>query len=267
LFGSPPPCARAVPLAPFPSSAFPVLLCLFAPPPPLCPAGRSARARAPGFAAPAAPSSSSGPGPCPAGRVSVARFRALPFRGSLLRPVRCSPLLRGFRLPCPPSCCLPRPPPFVGSRFARRWAPSPGFRFLPPRPFCFPPWPPWRSRFLGPPPPAAVPSSLFPVCASVAGVAPPLPLLLGFPRSPSPVGSRSPAGPFGGPPLLAGSLRLSPLSPVRRPLCPSVSLRASPRVSSGFAPLRPRSPSFGSRPVCSPSPPSPPLPVGRRCPP
>ncbi|KAL5178469.1 putative uncharacterized protein ART2 [Glycine soja] len=47
----------------------------------------------------------------------------------------------------------------------------------------------------------------------------------------------------------------------RRP----VSLRASTRVSSGFAPLRHSSPSFGSRQVCSHSNPSQKIRVGRRC--
>ncbi|KAI5381677.1 hypothetical protein KIW84_UN0526 [Lathyrus oleraceus] len=44
-----------------------------------------------------------------------------------------------------------------------------------------------------------------------------------------------------------------------------VSLRASTRVSSGFAPLRHSSPSFGSRQVCSHSNPSQKIRVGRRC--
>ncbi|PHT97257.1 hypothetical protein BC332_33812 [Capsicum chinense] len=44
-----------------------------------------------------------------------------------------------------------------------------------------------------------------------------------------------------------------------------VSLRASTRVSSGFAPLRHSSPSFGSRQVCSHSNPSQKIKVGRRC--
>src|SRR5436305_15149951 len=42
-----------------------------------------------------------------------------------------------------------------------------------------------------------------------------------------------------------------PYTQVRRTICTSVSLRASTRVSSGFAPLRHSSPSFGSRQVCS----------------
>ncbi|CAN1155217.1 hypothetical protein LINPERHAP2_LOCUS20338, partial [Linum perenne] len=47
--------------------------------------------------------------------------------------------------------------------------------------------------------------------------------------------------------------------------CTSVSLRASTRVSSGFAPLRHSSPSFGSRQACSHSNPSQKIKVGRRC--
>ena len=42
-----------------------------------------------------------------------------------------------------------------------------------------------------------------------------------------------------------------PYTQVRRTICTSVSLRASTRVSSGFAPLRHSSPSFGSRQACS----------------
>ncbi|KAH0438243.1 hypothetical protein IEQ34_026135 [Dendrobium chrysotoxum] len=47
-----------------------------------------------------------------------------------------------------------------------------------------------------------------------------------------------------------------PYTRVRRTICTSVSLRASTRVSSGFAPLRHSSPSFGSRHACSHSNPS-----------
>ena len=42
-----------------------------------------------------------------------------------------------------------------------------------------------------------------------------------------------------------------PYTQVRRTICTSVSLRASTRVSSGFALLRHSSPSFGSQHVCS----------------
>ncbi|KAK1350716.1 hypothetical protein POM88_054556 [Heracleum sosnowskyi] len=45
----------------------------------------------------------------------------------------------------------------------------------------------------------------------------------------------------------------------------AVSLRASTRVSSGFAPLRHSSPSFGSRQECSHSNPSQKIKVGRQC--
>jgi hypothetical protein len=56
-----------------------------------------------------------------------------------------------------------------------------------------------------------------------------------------------------------------PYTQVRRTICTSVSLRASTRVSSGFALLRHSSPSFGSQQVCSHSNPSHKLKVGRRC--
>ncbi|KAK8529017.1 hypothetical protein V6N13_018158 [Hibiscus sabdariffa] len=67
-------------------------------------------------------------------------------------------------------------------------------------------------------------------------------------------GSSYPEGNFGGNQLLDGSIR--PYTQVRRTICTSVSLRASTRVSSGFAPLRHSSPSFGSRQACSHSNPS-----------
>lgn len=56
-----------------------------------------------------------------------------------------------------------------------------------------------------------------------------------------------------------------PYTQVRRTICTSVSLRASTRVSSGFAPLRHSSPSFGSRQACSGSNPSQKIGVGQRC--
>ncbi|CAL9143401.1 unnamed protein product [Musa hybrid cultivar] len=56
-----------------------------------------------------------------------------------------------------------------------------------------------------------------------------------------------------------------PYTQVRRTICTSVSLRASTRVSSGFASLRHSSPSFGSRHACSNSNPSQKIGVGRRC--
>ncbi|CAN6907189.1 unnamed protein product, partial [Brassica oleracea] len=52
---------------------------------------------------------------------------------------------------------------------------------------------------------------------------------------------------------------------VRQTICTSVSLRASTRVSFGFAPLRHSSPSFGSRQACSHSNPSQKIKVGRLC--
>ena len=56
-----------------------------------------------------------------------------------------------------------------------------------------------------------------------------------------------------------------PYTQVRRTICTSVSLRASTRVSSGFAPLRHSSPSFGSRQACSHSNPSQKIVVGPWC--
>lgn len=56
-----------------------------------------------------------------------------------------------------------------------------------------------------------------------------------------------------------------PYTQVGRTICTSVSLRASTRVSSGFASLRHSSPSFGSRRARSNSNPSQKIGVGRRC--
>ena len=56
-----------------------------------------------------------------------------------------------------------------------------------------------------------------------------------------------------------------PYTQVRRTICTSVSLRASTRVSSGFALLRHSSPSFGSQHVCSHSNLSQKIMVGRFC--
>ena len=52
-----------------------------------------------------------------------------------------------------------------------------------------------------------------------------------------------------------------PYAQVRRTICTSVSLRASTRVSPGFTHLGYRSPSFGSKQICSSSN----LSVGRSC--
>lgn len=56
-----------------------------------------------------------------------------------------------------------------------------------------------------------------------------------------------------------------PYTQVGRPICTSGPLRTSTRVSSGFAPLKHSSPSFGSRQACSHSNPSQKIKVGRRC--
>ncbi|KAI3672262.1 hypothetical protein L2E82_52936 [Cichorium intybus] len=58
-------------MEPFPSSAFKVLIRIFATTTKIRTDGRSAQAHAQGFAATAAPSYSSGPGTCPDGRVSA----------------------------------------------------------------------------------------------------------------------------------------------------------------------------------------------------
>ncbi|GAQ05950.1 hypothetical protein ALT_3271, partial [Aspergillus lentulus] len=236
-FGSPPPVPCCSP-GPFPPSVLPVLLCVFAPPPAL-PSGP--------FAPGSLPRLRPGPPACLlVGASFLPRRRGLgrplarpPFSGLVPSARALFPLLRGFRLPWPPSGCLAALP-FCGVCCACLPAPSPRVRFLPPRPFCFPPWPP---RPL--PSPAPVPlrpraSSLFPVCASVPVVSPPGLSSFAFPSSPAPR-SCSPAGPFGRPPLLAGSLRLSPLSP---PSPLALPVRPAARLPPRFLWLRPLPASF-----------------------
>ncbi|KAK7326748.1 hypothetical protein VNO80_32297 [Phaseolus coccineus] len=163
----------------------------------ICTDDRSARAHALGFTATAAPSYSSGLGPCPDGRVSaqLGTVTQLPVHPA-------SPVL------------LTKNGPLGALDSVAR-----------------------LNR-------AAVPSYLF---------------------KNSPAGSSYPEGNFGGNQLLDGSISLSPLYPSQTNDLHSVSLRASTRVSSGFAPLRHSSPSFGSRQVCSHSNPSQKIRVGRRC--
>ncbi|KZV49218.1 hypothetical protein F511_39260 [Dorcoceras hygrometricum] len=68
--GSTNPCASGVHMEPFPSSAFKVLILIFATTTKIRTDGRFARARALGFEATAAPSYSSRPGPWPDGRMT-----------------------------------------------------------------------------------------------------------------------------------------------------------------------------------------------------
>ena len=49
------------------------------------------------------------------GRVSGIGFGAIHFQGSSLRQVSCYTLLSGCQLPWPPTCCLKKPTPFMGS--------------------------------------------------------------------------------------------------------------------------------------------------------
>ncbi|KAK7296276.1 hypothetical protein VNO77_44889 [Canavalia gladiata] len=82
----------------------------------------------------------------------------------------------------------------------------------------------------------------------------------------SPAGSSYPEGNFGGNQLLDGSISLSPLYPSQtNDLHVSIAAGLHQSFSSGFAPLRHSSPSFGSRQVCSHSNPSQKIRVGRRC--
>ncbi|KAL9347358.1 hypothetical protein Peur_058724 [Populus x canadensis] len=77
--------------------------------------------------------------------------------------------------------------------------------------------------------------------------------------------SSYPEGNFGGNQLLDGSISLSPLYPSQTNDL-HVSIAAGlHQSSSGFAPLRHSSPSFGSRQACSHSNPSQKIKVGRRC--
>uniref|UniRef100_A0A0D2ZVE3 Uncharacterized protein n=1 Tax=Brassica oleracea var. oleracea TaxID=109376 RepID=A0A0D2ZVE3_BRAOL len=56
-----------------------------------------------------------------------------------------------------------------------------------------------------------------------------------------------------------------PYTQIRRSICTSEPLRASTRVSSGFALFRHSSPSFGSQQLCSYSNPSEDIRIGRWC--
>ena len=47
------------------------------------------------------------------GWVSVNRLSAIHFQGYLIRQVSCYTLLSGFQLPWPPSCCSNEPTPFM----------------------------------------------------------------------------------------------------------------------------------------------------------
>jgi hypothetical protein len=49
------------------------------------------------------------------GKVSGTGFGAIHFQGSSLRQVSCYTLLSGCQLPWPPTCCLKKPTPFMGS--------------------------------------------------------------------------------------------------------------------------------------------------------
>ncbi|KAF1872214.1 hypothetical protein Lal_00037998, partial [Lupinus albus] len=84
--GSTNPCASVVHMEPFPYSSFKIYT-----------DDRSARAHAPGFAVTAAPSYSSGPGPCPDGRFFLPKMAYLElsilWRGSTKQP-RCPTYLK-----------------------------------------------------------------------------------------------------------------------------------------------------------------------------
>ncbi|CAL0302117.1 unnamed protein product [Lupinus luteus] len=159
----------------------------------ICTDDRSARAHALGFAATAAPSYSSGPGPCPDGLVSaqLGTVTQLPVH------------------PASPVLLTKNGPLGVLDSVA------------------------WLNK-------AATPSYLFKAPAILRETS---------------EGTR----------YWTVRLVFRPYTQVRRTICTSGSLRASTRVSSGFAPLRHSLPSFGSRQVCSHSNPSQKIRVGRRC--
>ncbi|KAI3492371.1 hypothetical protein L1887_43184 [Cichorium endivia] len=79
-------------------------------------------------------------------------------------------------------------------------------------------------------------------------------------------GSSYPEGNFGGNQLLDGSISLSaPIPKSDERFARQYRCGPPPEFSSGFAPLRHSSPSFGSRQACSHSNPSQKIKVGRRC--
>uniref|UniRef100_A0A6N2NG35 Senescence-associated protein n=1 Tax=Salix viminalis TaxID=40686 RepID=A0A6N2NG35_SALVM len=213
LLGSTNPCASAVHMEPFPlrPSKFSFEYLLLPP--------RSAPTAAPpgsrlGFAATAAPSYSSGPGACPtAGYRS--RASAHPFR---LVDSAADFDFHDHR-------------PAVSAQLGT----VTGFRFIPHRQFCLPKMAhlelsiPWHGSTKQPRRPTYLKfenrsRALRPDASNH--------WLYLIELAPS---SSYPEGNFGGNQLLDGSISLSPYTQVRRTICTSVSLRASTRVSSGFA--------------------------------
>ncbi|XLU64610.1 hypothetical protein S245_023819, partial [Arachis hypogaea] len=128
--GSTNPCASAVHMEPFPSSAFKI-----------CTDGRSARARGPGFAATAAPSYSSRHSPCPDGRLgTVTRLPVHPASPVLLTkngPLGAPDSVAQLNRAAAPSYLFKSfaPIPKSDERFARQYrcGPPPEFPLASPR--------------------------------------------------------------------------------------------------------------------------------------
>ena len=132
--GSTHPRAIAVDAEPSSTSAFQGLVRIVATTTKIGTGGRSGPARARTFStATAAPSYSqprenfSAERGWGCGGAWVRRLSALHFQGRSLRQVSCYTLLGGCRLPWPPSCCLERSTPFVGSDERRLGHLSPAF--------------------------------------------------------------------------------------------------------------------------------------------
>ena len=104
---------------PFPTSAFKVLIWIFATTTEICTKRCSTEAHAKGFDTTLTPSYSLLPHICNKGEVSVRHCSAIHFQGYFIRQVSCYTLLSGLQLPCPPSCCLYETTPFVVSHECR----------------------------------------------------------------------------------------------------------------------------------------------------
>ena len=83
---------------------------------------------------------------CRGGEVWAQRSSAIHFQGRSIRQVGCYTLLGGFRLPWPPSCCLDRPTPFLGSDERRVGRLSPAFGSSRIASSAYQKWPTWNSH-------------------------------------------------------------------------------------------------------------------------
>ena len=270
--GSAHPRATAVRAEPFPlrpSGIPPEYLLL---PPRSAPGAARPGLAAPGFAArPPRPPTPPGLGrPAAGGGVWAGRLSAIHFRGRHIRQVGCYTVLGGFRLPWPPPCCQDVPTPFVVSRERPLRRLNPAFGSSRIASSAYQKRPTSAGAFEGPRPPGRrgllthsefengwrlrkrprVPNHSLYLINCEAFLSPGAAIL----RETSAETSYQTV-----------RLVFRPHARVRRSICTSEPLRASTRVSPGFALRRHSSPSFGSERPRSCSGPSARLGTGRRC--